>query len=150
MYGRLFQAEKIHQLCQEIRQPLHLIQDNQAFSIGVLEDGLLQDISHQYRGKFKPIGTLPPLYPERLGSSHFLAAHGARFPYVVGAMANGITTAEMVIAASRAGCMAFFGAAGLAAEKVLDNIVYIQSQMPILCIMRARDFIRINREKFAA
>ena len=35
---------------------------------------------------------LPPLYPEWLGGRSFTEAHGLRFPYVAGAMANGIAT----------------------------------------------------------
>jgi len=56
---------------------------------------------------------LPGIYPERLGDRHFCSVHGLRFAYVVGAMARGITSARMVIAAREAGFGAFFGAAGL-------------------------------------
>ena len=69
--------------------------------------------------------TLPAIYPERLGDRQFRDLHDCRFAYVVGAMAQGITTAEMVIAARRAGFLAFFGAAGLALgtiEAALDKI----------------------------
>jgi 3-hydroxymyristoyl/3-hydroxydecanoyl-(acyl carrier protein) dehydratase len=59
------------------------------------------------------IGVLPPLYPEWLGDRSFTEAHGLRFPYVAGEMANGIATTEMVIALGRAGMLGMFGAAGL-------------------------------------
>ena len=64
------------------------------------------------------IGTVPPLYPEWLGCRTFTEAHGVRFPYVVGEMANGIASARLVQAAARAGLLAFFGAAGLPFERV--------------------------------
>lgn len=64
------------------------------------------------------LGVLPPLYPEWLGDRRFTARHGVRFPYVVGAMANGITTARMVREAHAAGVLSFFGAAGLRPERV--------------------------------
>jgi trans-AT polyketide synthase, acyltransferase and oxidoreductase domains len=64
------------------------------------------------------VGQLPPLFPEHLGDRSFLEAHGVRFPYVVGEMANGIATARMVIAARRAGLLGFFGAAGLPVARI--------------------------------
>jgi len=64
------------------------------------------------------LATLPPLYPEWLGDRSFQETHRLRFPYVGGAMANGITTTRMVIELSKAGMLGFFGAAGLPAEKV--------------------------------
>jgi trans-AT polyketide synthase, acyltransferase and oxidoreductase domains len=62
--------------------------------------------------------TLAPIYPEWLGDADFNAVHRTRFPYVVGEMANGIATVELVTAAAQAGCIGFFGAAGLAPGRV--------------------------------
>ncbi len=75
------------------------------------------------------IGVLPPVYPEWLGDRGFLSAHGCRFPYVVGAMARGITSADMVIASASAGLMAFFGSAGLAIAEVEEAIAKIQAAL---------------------
>jgi len=75
------------------------------------------------------IGVLPPLYPEWLGDRSFLTAHGCRFPYVVGEMARGIASAEMVIASAQAGLMTFFGSAGLAIPDVDEAIQKIQGAL---------------------
>lgn len=75
------------------------------------------------------VGVLPPVYPEWLGSREFTARHGCRFPYVVGEMARGIATAEMVVASARAGFMAFFGSAGLAMPDVDDAVRTIQGAL---------------------
>ncbi|MEE2778962.1 MAG: PfaD family polyunsaturated fatty acid/polyketide biosynthesis protein [Myxococcota bacterium] len=75
------------------------------------------------------IGVLPPVYPEWLGDRSFLTAHGCRFPYVVGEMARGIASADMVIAAARAGLMAFFGSAGLTMPTVDEAILKIQGAL---------------------
>jgi PfaD family protein len=64
------------------------------------------------------IASLPALYPEWLGNRAFCETHGLRFPYVAGEMANGIATTRLVVAMARAGMLGFFGAAGLALEKV--------------------------------
>ncbi len=75
------------------------------------------------------VAVLPPVYPEWLGDRSFCAAHGCRFPYVVGEMARGIASAEMVIAGARAGMMAFFGSAGLTIPDVEQAVAAIQSAL---------------------
>ena len=72
------------------------------------------------------VGVLPPVYPEWLGDRTFLSAHGCRFPYVVGEMARGIASAEMVVQAARAGLMTFFGSAGLSIEEIDEAVTTIQ------------------------
>ena len=119
---------KTHPSYAQIRQPLYLLQDNHRFSVTSLNETEFQNFNKTHQNHTL-IGVLPALYPEWLGSSLFLETHGSRFPYVVGEMANGIATANMVIAAARAGCVGFFGAAGLPADKVAHNIAYIQSQL---------------------
>ncbi len=61
---------------------------------------------------------LPPIYPEWLGDRGFQEVHRTRFPYIAGAMANGISTPALVIAMARMGAIGFFGAAGLPFERV--------------------------------
>lgn len=75
------------------------------------------------------IGVLPPVYPEWLGDRDFNSAHGCRFPYVVGEMARGIASADMVIAGARAGFMAFFGSAGLPISEVDEAVRNIQAAL---------------------
>ncbi len=102
---------------------------NDEGGVGVAFGGEATFGSHAANGssasRLNLLGALPPLYPEWLGDRAFNEAHRVRFAYVVGEMANGIATAEMVIAAARAGMLGFFGAAGLSIERVareLDTI----------------------------
>jgi trans-AT polyketide synthase/acyltransferase/oxidoreductase domain-containing protein len=71
------------------------------------------------------IASLPPVYPEWLGSAAFLDVHRVRFPYVAGAMAHGIAGRRLVVAMARAELLAFFGAAGLSPSEVQANVVAI-------------------------
>lgn len=50
---------------------------------------------------------------DSLGDAGFRRAHGLRYAYVAGAMANGIASVELVEAMARGGMLGFFGAAGL-------------------------------------
>lgn len=68
------------------------------------------------------VGSLPGLYPEWLGDRSFAEVHGARFPYVVGEMAQGIATARMVIEAAGNGLMSFFGSAGLSPQEIDEAV----------------------------
>jgi len=67
--------------------------------------------------------------PERLGGGGFTRDHGLRYPYVAGAMANGIASTELVEGMARAGMLAFFGAAGLAPARVEDAIDRLSTRL---------------------
>lgn len=110
----MFDAAGLVAAATRFREPTHLVASpdgRRGVSFGPAPDGW--------------IGTLPPLFPEWLGDRAFQDAHGTRFAYVTGAMANGIATADLVIAMARAGMLGFFGAAGLGLHRIeaaLDTI----------------------------
>jgi len=78
-------------------------------------------------------GLLPALHPEWLGNRSFTEEHGARYPYVAGSMATGIASVDIVVAAARAGFLAFYGAGGLGyatVEKGVDEIIRRLAEVP--------------------
>jgi trans-AT polyketide synthase, acyltransferase and oxidoreductase domains len=80
-------------------------------------------------GAYSLVASLPPVYPEWLGSSEFLETHGVRFPYASGAMAHGIASPRLVLAMARSELLAFYGSAGVAHGEVESNIVAIQREL---------------------
>jgi trans-AT polyketide synthase, acyltransferase and oxidoreductase domains len=68
------------------------------------------------------LGFAPPLLPSALGDASFKQDLGLRYAYLIGAMANGITSVQMVQAAGRAGMLGFFGAGGLSLSQVQSAI----------------------------
>lgn len=68
----------------------------------------------------------PPLHPENLGDPVFKKAHNLRYPYIAGAMANGITSVKMVEETGRSGIIGFFGAGGLSLEEIETAIDQLQ------------------------
>ncbi|CAD7847384.1 MAG: Enoyl-[acyl-carrier-protein] reductase [FMN] (EC 1.3.1.9), inferred for PFA pathway [Olavius algarvensis Delta 4 endosymbiont] len=79
------------------------------------------------------IGYTPPLRPEDLGDEGFKRQYGLKYAYIAGAMANGITSVEMVAAAGRAGLLGFFGSAGLdltTVESALDRLQSMPGHIP--------------------
>lgn len=75
------------------------------------------------------LGYAPALHPRDLGDPDFKKAHQLEYAYVVGAMANGITSVEMVEAAGRAGMVGFFGAAGLLPDQI-ERAIHSLQQSP--------------------
>ncbi len=71
----------------------------------------------------------PPLDPEDLGDPQFKDKHNLRYAYIVGAMANGITSVKMVEKAGNAGWVGFFGAAGLALDQIESAIDRLQQNL---------------------
>jgi PfaD family protein len=70
---------------------------------------------------------LPPLPPEQLGDPQFRDDQALRYPYMTGAMANGIGSADIVEAMAGAGMLGSFGAAGLSLERIAQAIDRIQA-----------------------
>lgn len=116
-----FEPSEISRAIHEIRRPLHVLRDSQTGRMGVARfgtpaDALVSTTLDQVAtpnqvatpgdsGRYSLLGTLPALYPEWLGDRSFAEAHGVRFPYVAGAMANGIATTRLVIAMGEAGML---------------------------------------------
>ena len=75
------------------------------------------------------IGVLPPVFPEYLGEQAFRERHGARFAYIVGEMARGIATPQMVICAARAGLIGFYGSAGLSIPEIERSLGEIRAAL---------------------
>ncbi|MCO4745528.1 MAG: PfaD family polyunsaturated fatty acid/polyketide biosynthesis protein [Proteobacteria bacterium] len=124
-YAPAFADDDIVAATQRFREPAHIVQHDQG-AVGVAIGGdLIRESEINGVPTYPLLASLPALYPEWLGDRSFLEVHQVRYPYVQGAMANGIATARMVIAMAQAGMLGFFGAAGLQAhvvEKALDEI----------------------------
>ncbi|WP_329612284.1 PfaD family polyunsaturated fatty acid/polyketide biosynthesis protein [Streptomyces brevispora] len=101
----VFSPEGIAAGARQIRNPVHVVSGPDGRELGIATGPVPGG---------PVLGTLPPLYPEWLGGRTFCEAHGVRFPYVAGEMANGIATTRMVSAMARAQMLGFFGAGGLA------------------------------------
>lgn len=95
--------------------------------IGVAQDGIatLGTAGRSTPEGYPLLGWSPPLSLESLGDPGFKADHGLRYAYICGAMANGITSTEMVEAASRGGMIGFFGAGGLSIEQIESAILHL-------------------------
>ncbi|QFZ20783.1 PfaD family polyunsaturated fatty acid/polyketide biosynthesis protein [Saccharothrix syringae] len=108
-------AEDVLAAARLVREPACVVRVGGALGIGV--GGHLST-----SGGLPVVGVLPELYPEWLGDRGFAAAHGSRFPYVAGEMANGISSVEMVVALAGHGLLGFYGAGGQEHPRVRDAV----------------------------
>lgn len=111
-----FNQQDLLRLAPSVREPVYVIRDAASGHVGIGTGGsAVLDPSGQ---GYSLLSILPALYPEWLGDRSFCEVHRTRFPYVAGEMANGIATTALVIAMAGAGMLGFFGAAGLAHDRV--------------------------------
>ena len=110
-----------------VREPVHVVRDGASGALGLApaSEGDVQPAP----GRYPVLATLPAHYPEWLGDRSFGQVHGARFPYIAGAMANGIATPRMVVAMARAGMIGFYGAGGLGLEQVDRGLFEIRDAL---------------------
>ena len=76
------------------------------------------------------LGYAPALHPANLGDPRFKRDHNLRYAYVAGAMANAITSTDMVEEVGRNGMIGFFGAAGLLPHEIEAAIDRLQARLP--------------------
>jgi len=120
-----FDAAALVAACADVRATHYVLRDPRDGRLGLGRDGAVGT-----DGSGWPVlASLPPLYPEWLGDRTFNEVHGTRFPYVAGAMANGIATVRLVAELARAGCLGFFGAAGLSPGRVEAAIDQLQREL---------------------
>ena len=115
---------------ENFREPVHIVRESPDGRVGVGVGGDV--VPYRYlngHAVYPLLATLPALYPEWLGDRSFTETHRVRFPYVTGAMANGIATTELVSAVARAGILGFFGAAGLSLPRITEALDRLQADL---------------------
>lgn len=79
-------------------------------------------------GQRKLVASVPTMGPESLGSDAFRSAHGVKWCIVAGAMAGGISSADLVLAMAKEGLLGFFGAGGLPLAAVEEALQRVSSE----------------------
>jgi trans-AT polyketide synthase, acyltransferase and oxidoreductase domains len=121
-----FAPQDIAHILQYVRHQVHVVREDATGQLGLAMGGELVEPG---ASDISLMGTLPGIYPEWLGDREFCEAHGIRFPYVTGAMANGIATPALVVAVAAAGMLGFFGAGGLSFGAVERGLAEIQERL---------------------
>ena len=110
-----------------LNAPLVVVRNRDAFAIA---PGGTATLGASPTAKQLPIvAYLPPLHPSQLGDPTFREDHALKYPYMTGAMANGIGSADIVEEMCGAGMLGSFGAAGLSLERIAQAIDRIQAKV---------------------
>ena len=122
--GPAFQ-EALHR----VTRPIYIVNHNGRTAIA--QDGTitLGGTRPESSGGLPLLGYAPALHPRNLGDPAFKKTHNLKYAYVAGAMANGITSIEMVEEIGRAGMIGFFGAAGLLPAEIEAAIHTLKQKM---------------------
>jgi trans-AT polyketide synthase/acyltransferase/oxidoreductase domain-containing protein len=112
-----------------VTQPIHLLNLDGQVAIGRGGTVTIGKKTPSHPEVFPLYAYVPPLPPENLGDPQFKKTYDLRYAYIAGAMANGITSVEMVENAGRAGMVGFFGAAGLSLDQIEAAIDRLQKSL---------------------
>jgi PfaD family protein len=115
-------ADTLYRAIAALDRPCYVVRDEHGLAAASDDSG--------FGPGTQVLAGVPPLTRERLGSPGFLRDHGVANPYLAGAMANGIASADLVVAMARAGFLASFGAAGLVPERVDAGLSAIRRRAP--------------------
>ncbi|MBW2192466.1 MAG: PfaD family polyunsaturated fatty acid/polyketide biosynthesis protein [Deltaproteobacteria bacterium] len=113
----------------KITEPVILLDLNGQIGIGRGGTITIGANAPSAKKRYPLLAYAPALHPENLGDPYFKKTHNLRYAYIAGAMADGITSVEMVEAAGRAGMIGFFGAAGLPPGKIEAAIVQLKQRL---------------------
>ncbi len=123
-----YQPEPIIDLLQMFDQPLWVVK--QGSQIFLTSQNSFSTTGLHGHVQAERLGYVPPMPIESFGDPSFMQTYGTRYPYYAGAMANGISSVEMVVALGKAGFLGSFGSAGLSPARIEAAIKAIQQELP--------------------
>ena len=114
----------------DLRRPVYIVERDGRLAVGAAGTAEIGREAAHANGGFPLRAYVPPLPPSALGDPAFRAERGLEYAYVVGEMANAITSVEMVAEAGTAGMLGFFGAGGLVPAQVEEAVDRLQQARP--------------------
>lgn len=123
-----FDPVSIKTVLLNLDYPCYLVRD-QYGRVGVTYEGYFQPATAG-ASAVEGLAALTPMPVYQLGDPMFRAFHQVYYAYATGAMANGIATADLVIAMGQAGFLSSFGAAGLMPDRLETAIHKVQQALP--------------------
>ena len=115
-------------LLMAVNQPFFAVQNDKGLELITKDNKFFTNGFNQ--DSFSRIKAfVPAVTPENLGDKEFKKRHSLKYPYIAGAMANGITSAAIVKTMAENGMMGFLGAGGLSLKKIEDNIIDLKNTL---------------------
>ncbi|MDO6499164.1 eicosapentaenoate synthase subunit PfaD [Photobacterium sanguinicancri] len=125
-----FNTEAMAKVLKDLSRGCYVINHPEK-GLGVSQEAELTSGDSASANSTHPVSAFAPaLGTQSLGDNDFCRVHGVKYAYYAGAMANGISSEELVIALGQAGILCSFGAAGLIPSRVEQAISRIQAALP--------------------
>jgi len=121
----VFEEKEIRTKMEQTHLPCYVMKD-MGGRIGVSNGG---ELVSEGRG-LQVLAIANPMTAEQLGDPGFRSDYNLKYAYKTGAMANGIASAELVIAIGKANLLGSYGAAGQVASKIRTSIEQMQAALP--------------------
>ncbi len=112
-----------------VHEPFSVVVAQDRYAAAHGGDAIFGAPNGQHDGALPLIAHVSACPPEHLGDDSFCQDLGIAYPYVAGAMANGICSEELVEAMGHAGMLGFFGSAGLPLPRVEAAIDRLQASL---------------------
>ncbi len=106
----------------DISSPVSVFDKDGTLFAGKKGTAVFGEHEGNFENGYPLLAYVPALSPESLGDPVFKKTHNLKYAYVIGAMANGITSESMVKEAINAGMLSFFGAGGLSIDRISKAI----------------------------
>ncbi len=113
----------IQDLLKQVNKPILALQEKDGLKFITQQINSVSDSAHCIQA------FVPSIPLKNLGDKRFKKRHALTYPYIAGAMANGITSADMVKTMAENGMIGFFGAGGLSLEKIEENIIDLKHSL---------------------
>ncbi|MCP3874530.1 MAG: PfaD family polyunsaturated fatty acid/polyketide biosynthesis protein [Desulfobacteraceae bacterium] len=114
-------STSIKELLMQVNKPILAVKSNGRLNFSN------NDLAKNSSSSIKAFA--PAVRPENLGDERFKKRHSLTYPYIAGAMANGITSAQMVKTMAENGMIGFLGAGGLTIKKIEENIIDLKNTL---------------------
>lgn len=121
----VFDVNSIREKLRQTEKPCYVMKDFNG-RIGVSNTGALVS---EGRG-LQVLAITSPMTAGQLGDPSFREDYQLKYAYKTGAMANGIASADLVIAMGKAQLLASYGAAGQVPGKIIESLDKIQANLP--------------------
>ncbi len=119
----------LKELLMQVKKPFFAIKNNDDINfLSKDNDFFIKDFDQDSFSRIKAF--VPSVTPQGLGDDKFKKRHSIKYPYIAGAMANGITSAAIVKTMAKNGMIGFLGAGGLSLEKIEENIIDLKNSLP--------------------
>ncbi len=119
----------LKELLMQVKKPFYAVNNQDEIKLITEDDNFfINNFNQESFSKIKAF--VPAVTPENLGDEEFKKRHSIKYPYIAGAMANGITSVAIVKTMAENGMIGFFGAGGLPLEKIEENIIDLKNSLP--------------------